>query len=96
MSRPKSRDKIYMGGRYAIDIATKFNTLSRAHGVSIREALRRLMVQAILSGQIPGLDTFELEEREHAKWGAATPTVDGENKSQRQSDGKVVQMPPAE
>jgi hypothetical protein len=96
MARPKLRTNVYMGGRFGADLATKFFTLARNNGVSIREALRRLMVQAILTGQIPGLEAFGLEQREHEKWGSATPVYDGEAQAKPKGAGKQAPASPSQ
>lgn len=77
MGKPRKTNKVNMGGLFEPALATKFAGLCQINGISIREALRRLMVNSILENRIPGIDALELEQREHEKWGSATPVYDG-------------------
>lgn len=96
MARQRIRTKVFMGGGFDAGLATKFGQLAQANGVSIREALRRIMVQAILTGRIPGIESLDLEQREHEKWGVATPTFDGEDSTKKTPGGKTAPAPPVE
>lgn len=96
MSRQKTRTAVYMGGKYDPELAVKFGQLCKDNGISNKEALRRLMVQAIISRQIPGIDALDLEAREHEKYGAATPVYDGEATERPKSNVKQAPASPSQ
>lgn len=97
MGKPRKNVKVNMGGLFEPDLATKFGNLAQANGISIREALRRVMVNAILENRIPGIDALDLEARENKKWGAATPIYDGEpRQTQKSVETRVMPKLPAE
>lgn len=78
MARPKKRDELNVGGKFEAALVVAFGNLSRDAGVSMREALRRVMTQAIIDKRIPGISALDLESHEREKWGAVTPTLDDE------------------
>lgn len=97
MVRQRSEKRVYVGTRVEAALAAKFLSLAHGNGVSVMEALRRVMVQAILSNRVPGIDALDLEHREREKWGDATPVYDGEQTpSPKDTTGKVVPAPRAE
>lgn len=95
---PRKNTKVNVGGLFEADLATAFGNLAHQAGVSIREGLRRVMINAILEGKIPGIESLELEHREHTKWGTATPVFDGAEieKPQKPLMRKVEPTPRAE
>lgn len=98
MARQRVRENVYMGGRFPADLSAKFNHLAVANGISIREALRRLMVDAIQQNRVPGIDAMELEvRRDSEKFGrdGAVPTYDGE-RAQKREAGRLDPAPRAE
>jgi hypothetical protein len=98
MARQRIRENVYMGGKFPADLAAKFNQLSVANGISIREALRRLMVDAIQQGRVPGIDAMELDGRRNTeKFGRETSvaTYDGE-REQKTEAGRLDPAPRAE
>lgn len=73
----------YVGARVEADLATKFLSLAHSKGISMNEAYRRLMVDAVQQNRIPGVENMDLEVRESEKWGtAATPVYSGEEELQ--------------
>ncbi len=71
-----------VGGKIDAQIASRFLNLARTQGVSMIEALRRVMVDAILQNRIPGIDTLNLENREAEKYGReVVGTYDGQEEA---------------
>lgn len=98
MARQRIRENVYMGGKFPADLAAKFNGLAVSNGISIREALRRLMVDAIQQGRVPGIDAMELDSRRQTeKFGreATVSTYDGERERKTEA-GRLDPVPPAE
>lgn len=98
----KNKPYITVGGRFEPGVAVGFRNLARSKGVSMKEALRRVMVQAILDKQIPGVDELGIEKREQEKYGrevTAVPLYDGEEHPQPSKllgpDGQVIPAPPS-
>lgn len=96
MGRLRVRKNVAMGGVFEADLATKFGQLCAVNGVSIKEGLRRLMTSAILENRVPGIDAMDLERRENAKWGAATPTYDGEPLKMPKEAGRKAPAAPSQ
>jgi hypothetical protein len=94
MGRPRKNMQINVGGKFEPALATKFKNLAQANGVSMHEALRRVMSNAILTGRVPGIEALDIERREHEKYGAATPVYDGQQ--EKTVTGKVETRPHAE
>jgi hypothetical protein len=61
--RPRSKNKnMYWGGRCDARIVTKFQELCHKSGINPPKAFERLMVWAINSNEIPGVQPLYLEE----------------------------------
>lgn len=84
MGRPRKsgNGKRNAGGLYDPHLVTAFGYLARSRGISIAEAIRRLMVTALINKHIPGVEPLDYAELnanmpfEHTK--AAPPSSDGE------------------
>ena len=97
MPRQRAKDTMYVGGRFAATLIVKFGNLARSNGVSMSEALRRVITQSILSNRIPGIDVLDLEKRENEKWGSATPVYDGGlTQTRKNTTGQVKSEHPGE
>lgn len=89
MARPRKKGLISIGGKFEPGLATGLQNLAHSQGISMREALRRIMTQAILDGRIPGVSDVDLENHERDKWGESkVPVYDGE-----EGDGKASKTP---
>lgn len=95
MARKKMLKLTTMGGQYEPALAVRVMELAKANGITIKELLRRLMVDAVLTGRVPGVEALQLHEhREHEKYGTATPVYDGNSERQQPSkDGKKAPSP---
>lgn len=69
MSTEQKKRTKHFGGRIDSQIVDKFHALATSNGVHTVEALRRVLVNAIMENCIPGVDPLGLEQREAAKWG---------------------------
>lgn len=98
MPRPRKRSTIHIGGQFEPDMATAFYNLTHAKGISMREGLRRVIIQAIMNGQIPGIQDMDMEHREREKWGNVVPTYSGEDEEpvRRRPASKVGPEPQPE
>lgn len=63
MSRPKlkANPKVTAGGRYDVALVTAFAYLTKQHGLSIAQALERLMVDALIKRAIPGVTPLDYD-----------------------------------
>ena len=101
MGRKSTSKIVYLGGRVEALIATRFKELAYKVGISMDEALRRVVVAAILADKVPGIDAIDLERRENEKWGPATPVYDGlhqepSSQSKSHTEGQVKPLRPVE
>lgn len=61
MARQKTNIMTGVGGKFDPALATAFLDLAHSQGVSMREALRRVMTQAVLDKRLPGIAILDLE-----------------------------------
>lgn len=96
MGRPQKGKTIHIGGQFDINLSVGLQKLAEANGISMREALRRSIIRTIQEGRIPGIS--DMEEREHEKYGAATPTpsYDGVERPETPQSGRKGSGRPGE
>ncbi len=87
--------KIYLGGRFDSAIAKRFNYLALSKGVSMQEALRRVLIDAIQQGRIPGIEDMIIDDsmREKEKDAISPTHTFSEDDSKQASD--QAELPPA-
>lgn len=89
MGRPRKTNKqVHFGGLLEAGLVIAFGNLAKELGISQAEALRRVVIQAVMSREIPGVRALDYEDREREKWGRAavpqsTNTYDGEEEIAR-------------
>jgi hypothetical protein len=80
--RKKTNRLTHIGGTFEPALATAFYNLALSKGISMREALRRVITQTIIDGSIPGIAEVNLnvEHLERDRWaGGPVRTFKGES-----------------
>ena len=89
MIKLPKRKTIYIGGRFDETLSHRFAVLAINKGISRQEALRRLLVSAILSNNIPGIDEMVLDDtRREIEKGNVPPTFTYDPESEPQPTNK--------